>query len=64
MTPVTGMVAGGANVIAFTTGRGSVYGRKPSPVIKRASTTALYRNLQGDMDINCGTIAGGKATVI
>ena len=60
---VTGMVAGGANVIGFTTGRGSVFGCKPSPVIKLATNTALYRRMQDDMDINCGTITDGEATV-
>jgi altronate hydrolase len=57
------MVAGGANVIGFTTGRGSVFGCKPSPVIKLATNTALYERMQDDMDINCGTIVDGKATV-
>ncbi|MEW6671328.1 MAG: altronate dehydratase family protein [Thermodesulfobacteriota bacterium] len=60
---VTGMVAGGANLIAFTTGRGSVFGCKPSPVIKLASNTALYRRMPDDMDINCGVIADGETTV-
>ncbi|MBW6484803.1 MAG: altronate dehydratase family protein [Syntrophobacterales bacterium] len=60
---VAGMVAGGANVIAFTTGRGSVFGCKPSPVIKLATNTELYRRMQDDMDINCGAIADGESTV-
>jgi len=60
---VAGLVAGGANVIAFTTGRGSVFGCKPSPIIKLATNTELYRRMQEDMDINCGTIADGTSTV-
>jgi altronate hydrolase len=60
---VTGMVAGGANIICFTTGRGSVFGCKPVPAIKLATNTALYQRMQEDMDINCGTIADGDTTV-
>ncbi len=53
---VTGMVAGGANVVLFTTGRGSCYGCKPVPSIKIASNTAMYRRMIDDMDIDAGTI--------
>ena len=60
---VTGMVAGGANVICFTTGRGSVSGFKPVPTLKLASNTEMYRRLSDDMDINCGFIVDGEATV-
>jgi len=60
---VTGMVAGGANIICFTTGRGSVCGYKPVPTIKLASNTEMYRSLIEDMDINCGHIVDGKATI-
>lgn len=60
---VTGMVAGGANMICFTTGRGSVCGYKPVPTIKLASNTEMYRSLIDDMDINCGSIVDGKATI-
>jgi altronate hydrolase len=59
----TGKIAGGANVICFTTGCGSVIGCKPTPVIKLASNTPMYERLLGDMDINCGIIAEGKSTV-
>jgi altronate hydrolase len=52
----TGQVAGGANVICFTTGRGSVYGCKPAPSLKLATNTALYQHMTEDMDINCGDI--------
>jgi altronate hydrolase len=56
---VTGMVAGGANVLCFTTGRGSVFGCKPVPSIKLASNSDLYRRMEDDMDIDCGTILRG-----
>jgi len=60
---ITGMVAGGANVICFTTGCGTVVGCKPTPVIKLASNTPMFIRLREDMDINCGQIADGKKTV-
>jgi altronate hydrolase len=53
---VTGIVAGGANVMAFTTGRGSCFGFKPTPVLKIASNTSMYERMQDDMDIDAGTI--------
>src|SRR5581483_7132543 len=56
---VTGMVAGGANIIAFTTGRGSVFGAKPVPSIKLATNSIVYRQMEEDMDINCGVILEG-----
>ncbi|HCK18179.1 MAG TPA: galactonate dehydratase [Thalassospira sp.] len=52
----TGQVAGGANVVAFTTGRGSCFGSRPAPCIKLASSTDLYQRMQDDMDIDCGQI--------
>jgi altronate hydrolase len=55
----TGQVAGGANVIAFTTGRGSAFGCKPTPSIKLATTTDLYRRMTEDVDINCGDVLDG-----
>ncbi|MCD7107737.1 altronate dehydratase family protein [Rhizobium sp. DKSPLA3] len=55
----TGQVAGGANVIAFTTGRGSAYGCKPTPSIKLATNSDLYRRMEEDMDINCGDVLEG-----
>ncbi|HIJ58410.1 MAG TPA: UxaA family hydrolase, partial [Deltaproteobacteria bacterium] len=60
---VTGMVAGGANMLSFTTGRGTVCGYKPVPTIKLASNTEMYRSLMDDMDVNCGKLIDGKATV-
>jgi altronate hydrolase len=59
----TGQVASGANLLCFTTGRGSVFGCKPTPSIKLASNTALYNRMSDDMDINCGTIIDGEQTV-
>ncbi len=59
----TGQVAGGVNLICFTTGRGSVFGCKPTPTIKIASNTTLFHRMSDDMDINCGTIIEGKETV-
>ena len=58
---VTGLVAGGANVICFTTGRGSVFGGKPTPSIKLATSSALYRHMTEDMDLDCGTILEGAS---
>ena len=59
---VTGMVAGGANVVVFTTGRGSCFGCKPVPSIKIATNTPMYNRMQEDMDIDAGRILAG-ATV-
>jgi len=55
----TGQVAGGANILAFTTGRGSAYGCKPTPSIKLATNTDMYRRMIDDMDINCGDVLDG-----
>jgi altronate hydrolase len=60
---VTGEVAGGANLVAFTTGRGSVFGCKPAPSIKLATNTPMYKRMEDDMDVNCGTILDGDETV-
>ena len=59
----TGQVAGGANMVAFTTGRGSCFGGVPSPVLKLASNTPMYERMEGDMDINCGVIIDGDKTL-
>ena len=59
----TGQVAGGANMICFTTGRGSAYGCAPSPSLKLATNSALWRKQEEDMDINCGEIIDGSSTV-
>lgn len=55
----TGQVAGGANVLCFTTGRGSAYGCKPTPSMKLATNSDLYRRMPDDMDIDCGGILDG-----
>ncbi len=55
----TGQVAGGANVLCFTTGRGSAYGCKPTPSIKLATNSDVYHRMMDDMDINCGDILDG-----
>jgi len=60
---VTGMVAGGANMVCFTTGRGSVFGCKPVPSIKLATNTVMYERMADDMDINCGPVADGAASI-
>jgi len=60
---MTGLVCGGCNIGVFTTGRGSVYGCKPSPCLKVATNTPLYNWMQEDMDINAGTILDGTETV-
>ncbi len=59
---VTGQVAGGCNMIAFTTGRGSCFGFKPAPSIKIASNTRLYENMASDMDLNAGEVLNGVST--
>jgi altronate hydrolase len=55
----TGQVAGGANILCFTTGRGSAYGCKPTPSIKLATNSDIYRRMSEDMDINCGDVLDG-----
>jgi altronate hydrolase len=55
----TGQVAGGANLLAFTTGRGSAYGCKPTPSLKLATNTPMYEKMIDDMDINCGDALDG-----
>ncbi len=60
---VTGQIAGGCNLICFTTGRGSVSGFKPAPCIKIASNSVMYQRMSEDMDIDCGTIITGRQSV-
>ncbi|HEX6793509.1 MAG TPA: altronate dehydratase family protein [Casimicrobiaceae bacterium] len=59
----TGQVAGGANMIVFTTGRGSAYGCAPAPSLKLATNSALWQRQEEDIDLNCGEIVDGNATV-
>jgi altronate hydrolase len=56
---VTGQVAGGCNVVVFTTGRGSAFGYRPAPSIKIATNSTLYANQEPDMDINAGKVLDG-----
>ena len=60
---VTGLVAGGAQVVCFTTGRGSVFGCSPVPSVKIASNTAMFERMRDDMDVNAGRVVDGSATV-
>ena len=60
---VTGQVAGGANLIAFTTGRGSVSGFKPAPSLKLATNSEMYHRMSEDMDLDCGTVVTGAETI-
>src|SRR5487761_2662426 len=59
----TGQVAGGANMIVFTTGRGSAYGCAPAPSLKLSTNTPLWVRQEEDIDLNCGAIVDGDATV-
>ena len=60
---VTGIVAGGANIVCFTTGRGSVFGCRPAPSLKLTSTSELYQRMADDMDFDCGPVLDGRASV-
>jgi len=60
---VTGIVAGGATVVVFTTGRGSVLGAKPAPCVKVATNTEMYERMREDMDLDAGRIVTGTATI-
>ena len=59
----TGQVASGANLIAFTTGRGSCFGCRPAPSIKLATNSDMYARMEEDMDINCGTVLDGTRSI-
>jgi altronate hydrolase len=59
----TGQIAGGANLIVFTTGRGSVFGSKPTPTIKLSSNSALARKMDDDIDLDCGRLLSGESTM-
>jgi altronate hydrolase len=59
----TGQIAGGANLICFTTGRGSCFGSVPAPTIKLASNSPMYQRMVSDMDINCGPVIDGELTL-
>ena len=53
---ITGEVASGANLVCFSTGRGSAFGSKPAPSVKLATNTPMFERLEEDMDFNCGPI--------
>ena len=59
---VTGMIAGGANIVVFTTGRGSCFGCKPVPSIKVATNTPMFERMRDDMDVNAGRVLEGDST--
>lgn len=59
----TGQIAGGCNLVAFTTGRGSVSGFKPAPTVKIATNSQMYDRMSDDMDLNCGPIIEGEMTI-
>ena len=59
----TGQIAGGANLVCFTTGRGSCFGSFPAPTIKLATNTPMYERMTDDMDINCGAVIDGTASL-
>ncbi|WP_204115300.1 UxaA family hydrolase [Shimia biformata] len=60
---VTGQIAGGCNLVCFTTGRGSAFGSKPAPTIKIATNSTLASRMPDDMDIDAGTILSGETSV-
>ena len=60
---VTGQIAGGSNLVVFTTGRGSAFGSKPAPTIKVATNAELFRKMPDDMDINGGAIISDGKTL-
>lgn len=60
---VTGQIAGGANLLCFTTGRGSAFGSKPTPSLKLATNNTLWKRQEEDMDINCGNVVDGTETI-
>jgi altronate hydrolase len=61
---VTGIVAGGAQIVCFTTGRGSVYGCRPAPSLKVCSNNSTFAAMSEDMDFNAGTILTGQESVV
>ena len=60
---VTGQIAGGCQLVCFTTGRGSAFGSKPAPTIKVATNQTLFERMEEDMDVNAGDILDGRASV-
>ncbi|MFV0466694.1 MAG: UxaA family hydrolase [Lachnospiraceae bacterium] len=60
---ITGQIAGGATIIAFTTGNGSCFGAYPSPVLKISATTELFNKMMSDIDLDSGTVLTEEATI-
>ena len=60
---MTGQIASGCNLVAFTTGRGSAFGAKPAPSMKIATNSRMFARMRDDMDLDAGRILGGDATV-
>jgi altronate hydrolase len=60
---VTGQIAGGCQVVVFTTGRGSAFGSKPAPTIKVATNSEMYARMTDDMDVNAGDMLSGGVTL-
>lgn len=60
---VTGQIAGGCNVVVFTTGRGSAFGSKPAPTIKVATNTEMFARMADDMDVNAGEMLTGGVSL-
>ncbi|MEM7719045.1 MAG: altronate dehydratase family protein [Pseudomonadota bacterium] len=60
---VTGQIAGGCNLVCFTTGRGSAFGSKPAPTVKIATNSEMYGRMTEDMDINAGEILTGGVSL-
>jgi altronate hydrolase len=58
---VTGQVAGGCNLVLFTTGRGSVWASRPAPVVKVCTNSETYRHMAGDMDLDAGRVLAGAS---
>ena len=59
----TGQVASGAQILCFTTGRGSAFGCKPAPSIKLATNSKIFAHMNEDMDLNCGKVLDGEVTL-
>ena len=59
----TGQIAGGAQIVVFTTGRGSAFGSKPAPTIKLATNNRLFDQMPDDMDLNCGDIVSDGVAI-
>lgn len=59
----TGQIAGGAQIVVFTTGRGSAFGSKPAPTIKLSTSDRLFRQMPDDMDLNAGDILSSGISI-